>query len=238
MTLVIAHRGASGEAPENTLAAFRRAVQLNVDLVELDVRFSRDRRVIVIHDETVQRTTTGHGAVAEMTLNDLRQLDCGSWFDQRFKGERIPTLEEVIAVVRPTPVQLLIEIKDRPAPPEGFETLILETLGRNGMQSRAILQSFDLRAVKELKQIEPSVAAAALLDRRSSDPVGEALEAGAETLAIKWKLLRPEIVEEAHRRGVQVYVWTVNKPKDIGRMRDFGVDGIISNYPQRIRLEA
>ncbi|MDA2930194.1 glycerophosphodiester phosphodiesterase [Acidobacteria bacterium AH-259-O06] len=235
ISLVIAHRGASGEAPENTMAAFERAIEMKVDLIELDIHFSKDGEIMVIHDETVDRTTDGRGAIAEMTRNEVQALDAGSWFSPRFEGERVPTLSEVIELVKPTPVNLLIEIKQGRGLPHGFEKRLIQAIQEHNILSRVIVQSFNHAAVRKVKEENPSIATGALIDYRSPDPVSEVKAAGAETLGLKSSLVTREVIEKAHRNGLRVFVWTVNKLARIRKMLTLGVDGVITDYPSRVR---
>ncbi|MDA2925906.1 glycerophosphodiester phosphodiesterase [Acidobacteria bacterium AH-259-G07] len=235
ISLVIAHRGASGEAPENTMAAFERAIEMKVDLIELDIHFSKDGEIMVIHDETVDRTTDGRGAIAEMTRNEVQALDAGSWFSPRFEGERAPTLSEVLELVKPTPVNLLIEIKQGRGLPHGFEKRLIQAIQEHNILSRVIVQSFNHAAVRKVKEENPSIATGALIDYRSPDPVSEVKAAGAETLGLKSSLVTREIIEKAHRNGLRVFVWTVNKLARIRKMLILGVDGVITDYPSRVR---
>lgn len=231
MTLIIAHRGASGEAPENTIASFVRAVELRSDFVELDVRFSRDHKIVVMHDDAVKRTTNGRGAIGRMTLEELRKLDAGSWFDPQFEEERVPTLEEVIEVLKPTAANLLIEIKTRPFVPDGFAEAIVQTIQEHRVQSRTLVQSLDRHTVRRVKDLEPAVAAALVINSRPVECVSEAKTAGAEILAINWKLVTRGVVERAHRENLRVFVWTVDGATQRRKMLRLGVDGIITNCP-------
>src|SRR3989440_12125231 len=139
--LVIAHRGASGNAPENTLAAFREAVALGATFIETDLQLSRDARFVAIHDATVNRTTNGQGAVHDMTLADLRRLDAGSWFGSEFAGERIPTLEEILEFSKKKDVVFYLEIKTGSA--WGGEHALIGALRDSGEITRAVVISFD-----------------------------------------------------------------------------------------------
>ncbi len=231
---VIAHRGASAEAPENTLAAFSRALELGADWVELDVRPTADRRLVAIHDATLRRTTGARGRVGRLRLEALQRLDAGSWFDGRFRGERIPTLEDVFDLLEPAAAGLLIELKrDRHDPP-GLVELAVEAVRRSGLASRVILQSFDHALVSRIGELAPVIRTAALVDRRAADPAAAALAAGSQILALKWRLLRSGLVADARRRGVQVFVWTVDAPRDLERAVRLEVDGIITNQPGRL----
>ncbi len=235
MTLNIAHRGASVECPENTLAAFLRALQLGADYLELDLRFTRDGESAVIHDATVERTTSGRGAVSRMTLAEVRRLECGAHVSARFRGEKIPTLAEVIRLVQPHRAGLLVEIKPGRRLPESSLKHLLRLLDSSGLDSRVILQSFDHTVLERLKTLGSSMRTALLLDRPFTDPVPRGLpleEAGIVSVKAKW--LSPGVMARARNAGLQVFSWTVNSQAEIQRVLNLGVDGIISDYPDRV----
>lgn len=221
-------------APENTLAAFRKAVEMGADWIELDVRFTADLRLAVIHDAGLRRTTDGRGRVRDHSLDQLSRLDAGSWFGPQFVGERIPSLPEVIRQFRDTGLGLLIEIKsDAADPPDAAERVLAEVEGVS--DDRCILQSFNLELVSELSRISPRIPTAALVENRRPDPVQATLTAGSRWLAVKWKLLRKHLLEEARRKEIGVLVWTLNREREFKRALNRQVDGIITNHPDRLR---
>ena len=236
MVQVIAHRGCSGAAPENTLAAFQLATERKCHLIELDLQFTRDLEPVVIHDPMVDRTTSGEGTVARLSFREIRQWDAGSWFDSAFERERVPSLGQVLDQVRPSGVDLLIELKESHLLMRGCRRVVEEIL-RAEMGSRCILQSFELEAVRHLHDLAPGVRLAALYQTATPDYVGEAMSVGADYLVLWRKLAGDFVVQDAHRNGFQVFVWTVDGPAEIRRMIDLGVDGIISNYPERVFRE-
>lgn len=245
---VYAHRGGAGLAPENTLAAFRHAVTLGADALELDVNITRDHEIVVIHDQTLVRTTGGRGYVRESTLADLRRLDAGAWFNPRFAGERIPTLQEVLDLVRAGPprVRLLVETKypspgQTAAPPADFEERVLRLVREAGLLDRTIIQSFYYPSIQRVKALDASVRTAALRPATSptSDPVGVVREARADIWAPHSSLVARDTVEALHRAGIPVVPWTVNAPAEMERLLDAGIgtlggDGIITDYPDRL----
>ncbi|HYK89648.1 MAG TPA: glycerophosphodiester phosphodiesterase family protein [Acidobacteriota bacterium] len=239
---VAAHRGASGNAPENTLPAFRTALDLKVRLIELDVHLSADNEIVVIHDDRVDRTTNGKGKVGHLTLTQLRKLDAGSWFNRaqpkkacpEFAVARIPLLQEVIDLVRERDAELYIEIKDPDLYAEDFESKIVALLHHNEFEKRAVLLSFSAVSVEKVKRVDPAIRTALLLASLKLDPVSAALAAGADELAIRHTLLTPVVVRECRQAGLGVTVWTVNRVSAIRRAIASGVDCIISNYPERV----
>jgi glycerophosphoryl diester phosphodiesterase len=239
--MVIAHRGASGHAPENTLAAFALAAEMGASAVELDVHLSRDRQIVVIHDSRVERTTSGRGAVRNLILARLRRLDAGSWFNRshpgqsrpEFVGQRVPTLQEAIDLAKRTKIGLYIETKDPELYPEDFEAKIVTLLRRNNFGKRAVLLSFSADSIKKVKGADSSIQTAFLVSRSKKGAVSAAAAAGADELAIHHTLLTPGMLLEARAAGMRISTWTVNNVPAIRRMAAMGADRIITNYPDR-----
>ena len=230
--LVIAHRGASGNAPENTMAAFRKAVALGATFVETDLQLSRDARFVAIHDATVNRTTNGQGAVHDMTLAELRKLDAGSWFGSEFAGERIPTLEEIFEFSKKNDVVFYLEIK--PAGSWGGEHALIGALRESGEIPRAVVISFDPSIVMGLRKIEPTLMTGLLYDGQLENPLEKAVAIGARQLAVRGDLVTPAMLAEARKKDLQVVCWTVNHPAHMRMLAAAGVDGIMSDYPDRL----
>jgi glycerophosphoryl diester phosphodiesterase len=230
--LVIAHRGASGHAPENTLAAFRKAVSLGAQFIETDLQLSRDARFVAIHDATVDRTTGGRGAVHDLTLAELRRLDAGSWFGSEFAGERIPTLEELFDFSKKHDVVFYLELK--PVGSWGGEHALIGSLRESGEIPRAVVISFDVAILESLRKIEPTLMTGVLYDGQIEKPVERAVEVGARQLAVRGDLVTPALLAEARKKDLQVVCWTVNHPAHMRLLIDAGVDGIMSDYPDRL----
>ena len=230
--LVIAHRGASGHAPENTLAAFRKAVSLGAVFIETDLQLSRDARFVAIHDATVDRTTGGSGAVHNLTLAELRQLDAGSWFGSEFAGERIPTLEEIFAFSRKHDVVFYLEMK--PSGSWGGEHALIGALRDSGEIPRAVVISFDTTILESLRKLEPTLMTGVLYEGQIDRPVDRAVEIGARQVAVRSDLITPALLAEARKKDLQVVCWTVNQPAHMRLLIDAGVDGIMSDYPDRL----
>lgn len=230
--LVIAHRGASGYAPENTMAAFRKAVAMGVTFIETDLHLSRDARLVAIHDDTLDRTTNGRGAVHEFSLADLRKLDAGSWFGSEFAGERIPTLEEILQFTKKHDVVFYLEVK--PAGSWGGEHALIGALRESGEIPRVVVISFDPEILASLRKIEPTLMTGLLYESRSPEPLEKALQIGARQLAVRGDLASPALLKEAKRHDLQVVCWTVNHPAHMRLLIEAGVDGIMSDYPDRL----
>lgn len=223
-----AHRGASAIAPENTIAAFRAAEGTGADGIEFDVRVSRDGVPVVIHDDTVERTTDGRGEVRRMSVRELQALDAGGWFGSAFAGERLPTLEEVL-VWAGERLRLNLEIKD---PDAG--AAVLELL-RSFPRSRVLISSFDHNLMIRLRQGDSLLPLAFLLDspfwRRA---LKRASACGAESLNPRQDHVSRTMIAACHRRGLVVYPWTVDDPGRFKGLLRLGVDGVFSNVPGKI----
>ena len=230
--LAIAHRGASGHAPENTFAAFRKALAMGAGFIETDLQLSRDARLVAIHDATVNRTTNGQGAVHDLTLAELRRLDAGSWFGSEFAGERIPTIEEILDFAKKHDMVFYLELK--PSGSWGGEHALISALRESGEIARTVVISFDPPILANVRKIEPTVMTGLLFDGQISDPLAKAVEIGARQLAVRGSLVTPRLLKEARQRDLQVVCWTVNHPAHMRLLVEAGVDGIISDYPDRL----
>ncbi len=230
--LVIAHRGASGHAPENTLAAFKRAVALGATFIETDLHLSRDAHFVAIHDDTVNRTTNGQGKVHDLTLADLRRLDAGSWFGSEFAGERIPTLEEILEFSKRNDVVFYLELK--PSGAWGGEHALISALRESGEIARTVVISFDAGIIAALRKIEPTLMTGLLFDGQIDQPLERAVEVGARQLAVRGDLVTPALIADARKKDLQVVCWTVNQPAHMRMLIEAGVDGIMSDYPDRL----
>jgi glycerophosphoryl diester phosphodiesterase len=229
---VIAHRGASGYAPENTLAAFKRALALGATFIETDLQLSRDARFVAIHDDTVNRTTNGTGKVHDLSLADLRRLDAGSWFGSEFTGERIPTLDEILEFSKKHDVVFYLELK--PGGSWGGEHALIGALRESQEAARMVVISFDAGILEGLRKIEPTLMTGLLFDGQNDRPLERAVEVGARQLAIRGDLVTPALLTEARKKDLQVVCWTVNQAAHMRLLIDAGVDGIMSDYPDRI----
>jgi glycerophosphoryl diester phosphodiesterase len=232
---IIAHRGASGYAPENTLAAFERAVALGAGFIETDIRLTRDARFVAMHDETLDRTTNGHGEVQQHTLADLRELDTGHWFDREFNGQRIPTLEQILEFGKKHDVIFYLEMKFDTA--MGMHHSLVAELRRTESAARTIVISFDPRMLASLRALDASIMTGLLVDRgvAAETAVKKAVDAGARQLCPHYSIATPKLVNAAHDVGLQVVAWTVNELSDMRTVIASGVDGIMTDLPDRLR---
>lgn len=226
--LNIAHRGASGCFPENTLAAFRAAIDAGADMCELDVQLTRDGALVVIHDDKVDRTTDGKGAVAAMTLAEIKRLDAGTRFDARFKGESIPTLEEVFDLVDGR-CALNIELKAA-----GLEGPVSDLVRARGAIGSAIISSFDWEAIARVRHIAPELRVGLLASRWPARLIGAATEIKADAINPSFDIVTEDLCIAAHNREINVYAWTVDEPAIMRSLIADGADGIMTNWPGRL----
>ena len=234
--LVIAHRGFSGGAPENTLAAFKKAMDLGVDMIEFDVLLSEDGQVVVIHDDTLNRTTNGKGKVANYTLNELKQLDGGSWFGKEFSGEKIPTLQEVLELTRGQ-VLLNIELKKGDL---GRYTMMdladrsLKEVENAGILNQVVFGSFDSSAIERIREKNPRIPVALIHDKSWSSPQEATGGRPIPVLSCRGTVLTQTNISKARQQGVIIFVWTLNTEEHMEHFLNMGVDGIITDHPERL----
>lgn len=227
--IIVGHRGAQGLAPENTLAAFQVAIDLNIDGVEFDVQRTRDGAPVVIHDDDVDRTTNGTGHVWDHTLADLQALDAGSWFDPRFRGEQVPTLRAVFDLLKPTDLLLFVELKD-PWRFDGIEAEVIRLIREYDLVERTQIRSFYHAALHTIYHLDPGIALSELwFERLPADG-----EITMKTVNALHSLYTRDEITRLHRRGVQVTAWTVDELADAQRLIDAGIDGLTTNYPDRM----
>ena len=222
---VIGHRGAAGHRPENTLASLRYALTLGVDAVEIDVQMV-DGALIVLHDDTLERTTNGRGHYKSMGLAALRALDAGA-------GERVPLLEEVIALTRGQ-VGLNIEVKEAGIAAQVVDFVLAATADLPSWRPRILLSSFDVETSAVLARLRGSMGLGLLYEEAFAPALARALLLGAQSLHMPLRELDSAAVGHAQRLGLEVYVYTVNTETDIARCRVAGVDGVFSDFPDRV----
>jgi glycerophosphoryl diester phosphodiesterase len=234
--LRIAHRGAAGHCPENTLISFKKAVELGADLIEIDVQLSSDGKIIVIHDDTMERTTNGKGKVKECHSKAMRKLDAGSWFHQDFTGESIPFLEEVLEKVLPD-AGVLIEIKN-PSLYPGIEQRLADELKKwlhhTGKTNAIMVQSFDIGCIKRFHTLLPSIPAGILFKYVPFGISGKKLRelsSFADFINIKRSMMSLKLAAKIRAYGMKVFTWTVNDPEEIEKFVIMNIDGITTDYP-------
>ena len=219
------HRGARGHEPENTLRSVRKALELGADGIEVDV-YLADGQLVVIHDDTLERTTNGVGRVAEKSFAYLRSLDAGH-------GEPIPTLAEVFDTVNRRAV-INVELKG-PGTAAPVAQLIGQYVQSGGWRHEDFLvSSFDLAQIQTIKRLQPGIRTGALIEKVPPGLAAFAEQLGAWSVHPRKRCVSPELVADAHRRGLKVFVFTINRPADIAFMQTLGVDGVFTDYPERV----
>lgn len=236
--MVVAHRGSSGSAPENTMAAFQHAIDAGVDMIELDIRMTKDYHLVVIHDRDVRRTTNGTGLVRNMTLQELKSLDAGSWFSPRFRGEKTPTLHEVMEML-PTRVGLNIEVKTDgdPRKKRVLEESLVLILRERKMEGRVLVSSFDHGHLRRLHRLNPDLHLGTLyfpLRDLARKPSSIAQRVGAKVFICSRTQIRKRMVDDAHRHDIFVGVYGVGTLEQLVHVRRFGVDAVVTDFPERI----
>lgn len=243
--VVIAHRGASGTAPENTIAAFKLGVERGADQIELDIHLSKDGEVIVIHDAEVDRTTNGTGKVADLTLTELKKLDAGSWKDTQYANEPVPTLDEALKAINGK-AKVLIEFKSGDEIYSGMEQKVVDIVRQNNAEDWVVYQSFHPDVINELNRLEvKSPIYLLIVGRLPLFPVYYDDKVRFGNPFKRWKgkvkginpnqrFATKRYIKHAHKHGFEVFVWTVNEDEDIIKITERGADGIITNYPEKL----
>ncbi|MFQ6080690.1 MAG: glycerophosphodiester phosphodiesterase [Candidatus Bathyarchaeia archaeon] len=220
--LKIGHRGARAYEPENTLRSFKKALELGVDAVELDIRRTKDGEIVVIHDADVDRTTNGKGLVSELTLKEIKKFVTE-------KGEKIPTLEEALDFLDKK-VKILIELKET-----GLEKKVLSLIHEKGLEKNVIIVSFLEEALRKVRELDDEVETG-LIHVRHENPIKAALELRANYLLPLYRFTHTANVQKAHENGLKVIVWTINKQEEIAEYMKKGVDGIASDRPDILKV--
>ena len=228
------HRGNPDECPENTLASFQSAIDLGVDLIECDVHRSEDGGLPVIHDHLLDRTTDGSGLVRDHSMAELKRFDAGSWKGARFKGERIPSLDEVLALAKGR-VGVAIEIKNLPLPYAGIEEALVRAINDAGMVRDVVVISFDHRSIKRIADLEPQILTGVLEASRPVDILRVMDDAEADVFCPHWASIEPETAEELHAAGKLIGVWTVDDAVSLTWSKALRANAIYTNKPREIR---
>lgn len=244
--LILGHRGASALAPENTLAAFARALSDGADGIEFDVRLSRDGVPMVIHDATLKRTGGIDRPVSELSASELQEIDVGSWFSagrqatETFAGERLPSLAQVFQLFAANSGVLYIEMKCDVREGAALAAAVARLCRESRMVDRLVVESFDLAAIAEVKRIDSGIRTAALFEPKLSRPISTvrrlkmidtALGVGANEIAFHHTLAGSRVIEKARQQGLEIVVWTVDEPVWISRARSWAVKALIANNP-------
>ncbi|WP_142455641.1 glycerophosphodiester phosphodiesterase [Gracilimonas mengyeensis] len=238
--VVIAHRGASAYHPENTMSAFRAAVDMGAEMIELDVLLSKDGVPVVIHDETLERTTDGRGKVEDYNLRDLKKLDAGSWFSSGHKGEGIPTLEEVLNFAKGR-IAVNIEIKTEAVTDSlngGIEEKALKLVYKHKMQDYVLFSSFDYRAIAHLRELDVDISTALLYEKSQSEkrePKELVSDYKANAFNCSQRQFSKKWAEQLNEQGIPVFIYTVNKTQQMRKVIELGASGIFSDKPDVLK---
>jgi len=233
---IIGHRGYRGKYPENTLAAFEAAIQAGADIIELDVMLSRDRKLVVIHDATLERTTNGKGSVADFTLTALKQLDAGSWFDMQFANQQIPELSEVLDLVNGR-AYVNIEIKSNAYeshhPPDAIEKQVVDLLMQKNLLATSMISSFKVDILEQIAFMK-NAPATAFISQRPADK--KTVQICTRLKVFSWhpnhRVVTRNQVQQMHAAGIRVFPYNVDRYEDFAKMRAMQVDGVITNDPE------
>lgn len=237
--LIIAHRGASAYYPENTMAAFEGALAMGAEMIELDVMLSKDGIPVVFHDASLQKHSNGKGLVINYTLQELKKLDAGSWFDSRFSDQQIPTLEEVLAFASGN-IALNIEIKTEAVSDQlrdGVEEKCLELVKKYDMEEYVLFSSFDYRAVRHLKALDSGISVALLYNNRSNRKLPHELlkEYKADAFNCSYRQLKRKWINDLRDHNIPNFIYTVDKKSQMQKLIAAGVSGIFTNKPDVLR---
>ncbi|MGI5850766.1 MAG: glycerophosphodiester phosphodiesterase [Clostridiales bacterium] len=233
MALIMAHRGASGYAPENTMAAFEKALEMGTEGIELDVHMTADGEIVVIHDHTVDRTSDGKGMVGALTLEEIREFDFGSWFDPKFKGQSIPTLRDVFELLEDWEGLLNIEVKSGPIFYPGIEEKLVDMVKRSNFRGRIIFSSFNHYSLRDIKALDPAMEIGLLYMAGLVEPWKYARDLNAQALHPLYYNVVPELVAGCKENGIKLNPFTINEEKEMEMVMRAGVDGLITDYPDR-----
>ncbi len=232
MWLRIAHRGAAGTRPELTEVAFERALEIGVDMIELDVQLTRDRQLVVLHDTELGRTVAGSGPVRDHTLEELRGLDAGSWFDAAYADQGVLSLAEVLEQTAGR-TQLNVEIKSPRQDWRDTAVELAQLLDERQCNQAVLVSSFSMGALAAVREVSPTARIAVLWHEPNLvDAYRNAEQLAAEAIHPHYHLVTERLIAAAAKRGLEVNTWTVNKVSTMRKLIDLGVDGLISDYPE------
>lgn len=235
MAIIVAHRGWSGRAPENTMAAFELALtEPRIHFIELDVHLSKDGVPVVIHDHTLERTTNGIGRVLDYTYAELSKLDAGAWFDESFRGERLPRLEDVMRLAKGR-CKLAVELKTTSGEYPGIESRVIDLVRTYDLTDQVVLSSFEHESMRLAREIDPTIATGLIYLGKPTLLEEQARYVGATSLAMHHKFVTPDFAAAMIDRGFDVGVWTVDEPEALLRAAALHPDiRITTNHPDRL----
>jgi len=230
-TKIIAHRGASSKYPENTMIAYKQALKDGADGIELDIHLSKDHVPVVIHDETVDRTTDGYGFVKDYSVSDLKKLSAGHWKGWKYRKAEIPTLVEVLEWIKTTHLDLVIEMKNNLFPYKGIEKITLDLIDQYGMMERTIFSSFNHDGLLTIKKLNSAAETAPLYSKPIQDPVNYAKSIGASGVHPYFRITTQQLVKKLHDNGLKIRPFTVNSPHFMTTLFQWEADAVITDEP-------
>ena len=235
-TLNVAHRGASSLAPENTIASFDRAVEIGADGIEFDVQLSKDNVPVVIHDENLERTTSGRGPVKDCTLFKLKSLDAGSWFASRFEGEKIPVLDEVLDRYKADNLLFNIELKNSETAYPGLEEAVLKLIEKHKFEGRVIISSFNHDSLVTCRKHNPAIRTGLIYDQEIKEPWHYARSLGCYSVhPLFFFLQSEETISEFKSHNLPLFPWIVNDPYQMEFFVSQDIEAIITDYPRELK---
>lgn len=232
-TKIIAHRGASKYAPENTMPAFELAYKMGAGGIETDVQLTKDRVPVLIHDEHVSRTTDGTGFIKDLTYNELKNLDAGSWFSYRFKNTQILPLHDFLKWAKNKPLYLNIELKNNKIDYKHLEGIVYEQIDHYQLLNRTTISTFNPNSIKRLKRYNAHVEIAFLAAKRMKGLIDFVVVLGGNALHVKYSLLNTKLLQESKQKNIPLRVYTVNRKSRIVRCLKYRVDGIFTDVPDK-----
>lgn len=233
---VIAHRGASGISPENTMIAFKRAIDIGADAIETDVQMTKDNQLVLIHDYQLERTTSGMGFVKDHTLAELKELSAGNWYANDYSNEKIPTLDELFELVKDENTWLNLEIKKRFSVNLKLDKLLVNKINEYGMQDRVVVSSFNHYSVAKVNKMDNKLKTGILYSKNIYKPWIYANKIKATSLHPHKDLVSNQVITGAHNKNIKVYPYTVDDKEEMIKLINKGVDGLITNVPDRLIL--
>ena len=235
MSKNIAHRGASGYYPENTMLAFEKAIEMGCDGIETDVHLTKDGIAVICHDETIDRTTDGNGFIKDYTYKELLRFDAGIKFGDKFKGLKIPSLDEFIDLIKNRDLIINFELKDDKIKYKDIEKIVLDKIYKAKIEDNSIISSFNHYSVMKCKELDKNIKTGFLYDNQLYDPGSYGKRAGVYALHPNYITLEDDIVENIKNSNLKINTYTVNEEKDMTRLAKLGIDGIITNYPDKLK---
>ena len=234
MTINFAHRGASAYYPENTIISFEKAIEMGATGIETDVQLTKDGILVLIHDEMVDRTTNGHGNVLDFTYNELNKLDAGSWKGEEFAGIRIPTVEELIYITKDKNIIINFEIKNGIVIYEDIEQKLIDLVYKHKMKNKVILSSFNHYSIAKCHKISKEIKTGVLYTEMIYKPYNYVKTVGANAIHPHFYVMNEEVIKEVKKHKIQINVFTVDNEEQMRFFLDMKVDGIITNYPDKL----